>query len=140
MRKALGLCLSVMLLGAVMAAAQQKGRDSAQTPDVLGLWTGTWEGAGSTGGFELTLAKSDEGKIGGGVSVTGEPTYKAALRTVTFDGLKMTAVYDFTPDPQMEVVLTATFEGSTANGAWTARQKSGADVASGTWTVKRKQP
>jgi hypothetical protein len=138
MRRALGLCLSVVLVGAVLAAAQQKGSDSTQPADVLGQWTGTWEGAGSTGGFDLILSKSDDGKLGGAVSVTGEPTYKQTLRTVTFEGPKMTALYDFPPDPQLEVMLTAAFDGNTANGAWTARQKGGADVATGTWTVKRK--
>jgi hypothetical protein len=123
-----------MLLGAV-SSAQQKG-DAAAPADFTGTWSGTWEGGGS-GGFELTLTKTDEGKIGGGVSVTGEPTYKATLRTTTFEGKKMTAVYDFPPDPQLEVELVATFDGNTAKGTWSARQKGGAELAAGTWTVKK---
>ena len=73
------------------------------------------------------------------MSVTGEPTYETTLKTVAFEGKKMTATYDFPPDPQIGIVLTATFEGSSATGTWAARQGGGTtDVASGTWTVKRK--
>ena len=94
--------------------------------------------AGS-GGFELTLEKGKEGALAGAVSITGEPTYKAALKTVAFDGAKMTAKYDFPPDEAAEVVLAATFEGSSANGTWTVREKaSGNEAFSGSWTVKRK--
>lgn len=38
----------------------------------------------------------------------------------------------------MEVVLTATFDGETAKGQWSARQKAGGELASGTWAVTRK--
>ena len=101
------------------------------TADYIGTWTGTWEGGG-TGGFVLTLAKADEGKLGGRVSVTGEPTYETTLKTVSFDGKKMTATYDFPPDPKIGIVLTATFEGNSATGTWAARESGGtADVANG---------
>jgi hypothetical protein len=106
--------------------------------EFVGTWTGTWDGAG-TGGFELTLEKGKDGGLTGRVSVTGEPTYKATLRTVSFTGSKMSAAYDFPPDDQIEVVLSATFEGDTAKGTWVARGKGGgADLANGTWTVARK--
>jgi hypothetical protein len=105
--------------------------------DLTGTWTGTWEGAG-TGGFELTLEKDKDGKLGGRVSVTGEPTYKATLKTLTFEGQKMNATYDFPPDESMEVTLTATFDGNTAKGTWAAVQKAGGELASGTWTVAKK--
>lgn len=106
--------------------------------EFVGTWTGTWDGAG-TGGFELTREKGNDSGLTGRVSVTGEPTYKATLRTVSFTGTKMSAVYDFPPDDQIEVVLSATFEGDTAKGTWVARGKGGgADLANGTWTVARK--
>jgi hypothetical protein len=105
--------------------------------DYAGIWSGTWDGAG-TGGFELTLEKGTDGALGGKVSVTGEPTYKATLKTVKFDGAKMTATYDFPPDERAEVALSATFEGNTGKGTWTVRSKDGGgEVASGGWTVKR---
>jgi hypothetical protein len=111
---------------------------SAQEPDsFVGTWTGSWDGAG-TGGFELTLEKGKEGALTGRVSVTGEPTYKATLRTVSIDGAKMTATYDFPPDESLEVLLVATFEGNKAKGTWTARGKNGgSELVSGTWTVTK---
>ena len=136
MRRALGICAAMLLIVSVCGSAQQRGSDAGGAADYVGTWAGTWEGGGS-GGFVLTLEKADGGKLGGKVSVTGEPTYDATLKTVSFDGNKMTATYDFPPDPQIGIVLTATFDAASANGTWAARQGS-ADVASGTWTVKRK--
>ena len=125
-----------LLLGVVSMQAQQSG--GAAASDLLGTATGAWEGAGSTGGFELTLEKGTDGSTAGRVSVTGEPAYKATIRTLTFDGKKMTATYDFPPDDSMEVVLTVTFDGNTAEGPWSARQKAGGYIASGTLTLSRK--
>lgn len=105
--------------------------------DVVGTWTGTWDGAGS-GGFELTLEKTKDGALGGKVSVTGEPTYKATLKTATFDGKKLAATYDFPPDERAEVILAGTVDGGTLKGTWTVRGKDGSgEVASGGWTVKK---
>ena len=95
---------------------------------------------GQNGGFELTLEKAAEGSTGARVSVTGEPTYQANIRTISFDGKNMTAAYDFPPEESLEVRLTATFEGDTAKGTWSARGKAdGSEVASGTWTVTLKK-
>ena len=135
MRRAFVICAAVVI-AVVYAGAQQRG-DAGSAPDYAGTWEGTWEGGGS-GGFVLTLEKAAGGKLGGKVSVTGEPTYATTLETVSFDGNKMTATYAFPPDPQIGIVLTATFDGAAANGTWAARQASGNEVASGTWTVKRK--
>jgi len=130
------LCLIVLLVGVVSTQAHQSGGTAAS--DLLGTWNGTWEGAGSTGGFELTLEKGKDGSTAGRVSVTGEPAYKATIRTLTFEGQKMTATYDFPPDESMEVELTMTFDGNTATGLWSARQKAGGEIASGTLTLSRK--
>ena len=124
MTQVCGVVLSLMLVGALQR-------------EFLGTWTGTWEGQG-TGGFELTLEQVKDESLTGRVSVTGEPTYKATLRTVSFTGTRMSATYDFPPDDQIEIVLAATFDGETAKGTWIARVKGGGDtVASGTWTVKK---
>jgi hypothetical protein len=73
------------------------------------------------------------------VVVTGEPAYSAATKTLKIDGNKLTASYDFPPDPSLEVVLAAAFEGDTLKGTWIVRTKAdGGEVASGTWTVKKK--
>jgi hypothetical protein len=132
------LCLIVMLVGVVSTQARQRGADGTAASDLLGTWTGTWEGAGSTGGFELTLEKGKDGSTAGRVSVTGEPAYKATIGTLTFEGKKMTATYDFPPDESMEIVLTVTFDGASAKGPWSARQKAGGEIASGTLTLSRK--
>ena len=89
----------------------------------MGTWTGTWAGVGPGGGFELTLEKGKDGAVAGSVSITGEPAYKAPFKALSFDGKKMSAKYDFPPDADVEVVLAATFDGSTATGTWSAREK-----------------
>jgi len=120
---------------AISSAAPRGVQGSSSAEQFLGVWSGTWEGAGS-GGFEVTLEKAKDGTVAGKVSVTGEPTYVATFRTLSFDGPKMTAIYDFPPEPAAEVVLGATFETSSAKGTWSLREKgSSADVASGTWSV-----
>lgn len=120
------------------AAVSIAGHAAVADEKFAGVWTGTWDGAG-TGGFELTLEKPKDGPLAGRVAVTGEPAYKATFKTVSFDGAKMTATYDFPPDERAEILLAATFDGNTASGTWTLREKgSGSDVASGTWKVTKK--
>jgi len=138
-RKALSVGICLLLSGLVAIAHQQGGggeRAAGEAP--VGTWAGTWEGAGATGGFELTLEKGKDGAVGGRVSVTGDPTYKATLATVSFDGPKMTAKYDFPPDENIAVTIEAKFDGKNATGTWAAREKaSGNDLATGTWTVTK---
>src|SRR6266511_5388248 len=136
MRKSSWIWCPLFIAATVCAATAQ----TAPKPESLaGVWSGTWDGAGSGGGFELTLEQPQEGPMTGKVSVTGEPTYKATLKSLAFDGKKMTAKYDFTPDDSAEVTLSATFEGNKATGTWSLAAK-GTDtaVASGGWTVTRK--
>lgn len=128
----------LFIFGALGSAAQRGAEGSAPGEQFLGTWTGTWDGAGS-GGFELTLEKDKIGAVTGKVSVTGEPTYKAAFKALSFDGKKMSATYDFPPDERTEVMLAAAFDGNTATGTWLLREKTnGNEVASGGWTVTRK--
>lgn len=130
--------LWIVILGATCSAAQRGAEGSKPGEQFVGTWTGTWDGSG-TGGFELTLEKDKDGALTGKVSVTGEPTYKATLKTLAFDGKKMTASYDFPPDPAGEVRLVTTFDGNTATGTWSLREKAtGNEVATGGWTVTRK--
>jgi hypothetical protein len=137
MRRRIFISVAVLLIGAVCTGAAQRGEGA--NVDVSGVWTGTWEGGDSgSGGFELTLEQGKDGALGGSVSVTGEPTYKATLKTLSVEGKKLSATYDFPPDDALEVVLAATIEGKTAKGTWSARQKGGAELANGTWTVSRK--
>jgi len=131
--------LWVFIFGAMCSAAQRGADGAAAGEALLGTWTGSWDAAGSAGGFELILEKGKDGVIGGRVSVTGEPTYKATFKSLSFDGKKMSAKYDFPPDQGGEVLLDASFDGNTAKGTWSLREKAnGNEVATGGWTVTRK--
>src|SRR5262245_5932361 len=133
------MCVVLLVLGAIGMDARQAGDGKTPGSEFVGTWSGTWDTVGSSGGFELILEKGKDDKLGGRVSVTGEPTYKAVLKTLAFDGKKMTATYDFPPDARAEVALAATFEGASAKGTWSLRAKDGgAEAASGSWTVSRK--
>jgi hypothetical protein len=130
--------LWVVIFGAICSAAQRGADGTKPGEEFIGTWAGTWDGAG-TGGFELTLEKDKAGAIGGTVAVTGDPTYKATLKTLAFDGKKMTASYDFPPDTAAEVRLAATADGNTLKGTWSLREKAtGSEVATGGWTVTKK--
>ena len=139
MRKSCFVLLGIVIIAAVCSAAQREGNPPAAPEQLIGTWSGTWEGAGSGGGFELTFTREKEGPIAGRVSVTGEPAYSATLKTLSFEGKKMTAKYDFTPDDAAEVILAGSFEGTAASGTWSLREKSsGNEVASGSWKVAKK--
>lgn len=129
-----------LLLFGVLCSASQRGSEGTPTGEqFVGTWTGSWDTSGSGGGFELTLEKGKDGVLGGGVSITGEPTYKATLNALSFDGSKMSAKYDFPAAEGAEVVLSAIFEGSRATGTWSLREKaSGSEAASGGWVVTKK--
>jgi hypothetical protein len=137
MRKSWAVYILLIMFGVVVSA--QRGTDGALNGEqFVGTWTGSWDSGTSTGGFELTLEKGKDGAVGGRVSVTGEPTYKAVFKALSFDGNKMTAKYDFPPDESVEVALAGTFEGGKASGTWAVIAK-GTDAAplTGTWTVTK---
>lgn len=140
MRNKLWLWCVLIVAVAVGSTAAQQGSDAAPKPESLvGTWSGTWEGGGAGGGFDLTLEQAKDGPVTGRVSVTGEPSYKATFKSLSFDGRKMNAKYDFTPDDAAEVTLAATFEGNKATGSWSlAARGTDNSLASGTWTVTRK--
>ena len=139
MRKTLLIWCVLFVVGAGGFTAAQRGPERSSEPEqFVGTWSGTWDGSGS-GGFELTLEKGKDGPVTGKVAVTGELPYKAAFTSLSFDGKKMTARYDFPPDDSAEVVLAASFEGNKATGTWSLQAKTtDAQVANGTWTVTRK--
>lgn len=142
MRKPTSVWVGVLVVAAMCSAIAQSAQKGAADDRFVGTWTGTWAGVDSgSGGFELTLEKEKDkdSALSGRVSVTGEPTYKATLKTLSFDGNKMKATYDFPPNDSIEILLTASFEGNKADGAWSAREKAtNNEVATGTWTVAKK--
>ena len=139
MRKRACVTLCLLFFSVIGFGAQRGAEGSSNGEEFIGIWSGSWEGSGSSGGFEVTLQKAKDGPVTGKVSVTGEPTYKADFKALSFDGKKMTAKYDFPPSELAEVALTATFDGTTAKGTWSLRAKAdGAEVVAGTWTVTKK--
>ena len=129
-------CLSVSLL---MFAAFGLSAQARQAADPAGTWTGTWEGAGGNGGIEIVLEKGKDGALGGRVSVTGEPTYNATLRTVTVEGQKISWTYDFPVDESIEIRMAAAIDGRSMKGNWSARPKAGGDeIVSGTLAAEKK--
>jgi hypothetical protein len=130
------LALLVLLFCGLYSAA--RAAQSSAGEQYAGTWGGTWDGGGS-GEFELTLEKKD-GALAGKVAVTTEAgPYTADLKTVSFDGAKMNAKYDFPLDAGAEVIIAASFESSSAKGTWSLRPKGqDSEVAGGTWTVTKK--
>lgn len=140
MKSASSIWLFVLALAVPSFAAPAAGARLSPQEQWFGTWTGKWDSAeAGSGGFEIVLEKGKDTAVAGRVSVTGEVAYKADLKTAAFDGPRMTATYDFPPDENVEVVLTATFDEAAATGTWTAREKaSGTEAAKGTWNVARK--
>jgi opacity protein-like surface antigen len=121
------------------SAAPADARQASSGEQYAGMWTGTYDGSG-TGQFEMTLDKGQDGTMTGKVNVTTEGgNYAADLKSVTFEGAKMTARYDFPLDPSAEVVMTTTFEGTSGKGTWSLRAKGQTDeIASGGIAVTKK--
>jgi len=129
----------VFALSWMGSAAHIGARQASSGEQYAGMWTGTYDGAG-TGQFEMTLDKGQGGTMTGKVSVKTEGgDYSADLKTVTFDGAKMSARYDFPLDPSAEIVMTATFDGTTGKGTWSMRPKGQSDeLASGSLAFTKK--
>ena len=133
--------LTLLLLAAcwIGSAASIDARQASHGEQYAGMWSGTYDGSG-TGQFELTLDKGTDGAMTGKVAATTDGgNYTADLKSVSFEGTKMTAKYDFPLDPSAEVVMTATFDDGTAKGTWSLRAKGQPDeIASGGFAVTKK--
>jgi hypothetical protein len=137
--KALSIWLCLALLAPIGTIAQQGAESRPPGEQFVGKWSGTWKGDDSTGGIELMLEKAKDGSIGGQVSTTGEPAYKAKIESISFEGSQFTAKYTFPPDESIGVVLAGTLKGTTITGTWTGREKaSGNEVGGGTWAATKK--
>ncbi len=132
-------CVLFVALAFSLANAQRAPELAATPAPPVGAWSGTWEGGGASGGFDLTLEQAKDAPLTGKVAVTGEPAYNAAFTSVSVDGKKLNAKYDFPADNSLEIVLVGTFDGAKAAGTWAAQSKGAAgELASGTWTVTKK--
>jgi len=132
----LGALLVMLVIG---AAARGEARQTAGAEQYAGMWSGTYDGGG-TGQFEMTLDKGKDGGMTGKVNVTTDGgNYSADFKSVSFDGDKMMARYDFPLNPSAEVVMTATFDKISAKGTWSLRPKGQSDeIAGGGIVVKKK--
>ena len=128
-----------LLVGFALCAVSAGARLARGVEPYVGTWDGTWDGSGS-GNFELTLDRAQDGSAVGRVAVsTDGGNYTADLKSVTFDGPKMSAKYDFPLEGGSEVVIAATFEVRSAKGTWSLRPKGQeSELAGGTWTVSKK--
>lgn len=126
------LC-AIGVVPALVYAQSSKGGEQ-----YAGKWSGTWDGAGA-GTFVLVLEKGAAGAVTGKVEVgTDGGNYTAELKSLAFDGPKMTAKYEFPLDPSAEVIVAATFDGTAAKGTWSLRPKGqDAEAAGGAWTVAK---
>ncbi len=123
--------LAVVLVALTMGVSWRAAATQAGAEQYAGMWTGTYDGA-ATGTMELILDTGEDGAMTGKVSSTTDGgNYTVDLKTVTFDGAKMSAKYDFPLDPSAEVIVTATFDGTAAKGTWSLRPKGQTDEIAG---------
>jgi hypothetical protein len=135
------IAVVVVLMLAIICAAGQIGVAAAADGDqYVGIWKGTWEGAGAGGRFDLTFTRSTDGKLAASVSVGSDMgDYNAKFGTLTITGDKLAGAYEYPPDPQGEVTITGSFEPKDAIGTWSlgAKGKPGAQAIAGTWKVTK---
>ena len=134
------VAVSVLLLASVWAALQIGVALAADGDQYVGIWKGTWEGAGAGGRFDMTFSRGSDGKIEASVSVGSEMgDYNAKFSTVTFAAEKLKGAYDFPPDPQGEVTIAGSFDAKNATGTWSlaAKGQPGGQAIAGTWKVTR---
>jgi len=132
--------LAVVMLGLICAAGQIGVASAADGDQYVGIWKGTWEGAGAGGRFDLTFTRGSDGKLAASVSVGSDMgDYNAKFSTLTVTGDKLAGAYEYPPDPQGEVTITGSFEAKDAIGTWSlgAKGKPGGQAIAGTWKVKK---
>ena len=91
--------LTTLMLGlvaySVVATAPMAARQAPNAEQYVGMWSGTYDGA-ATGTLEMILDKGKEGALTGKVNVVSDGgNYSADFKSVTFEGPKVTAAYDF---------------------------------------------
>jgi hypothetical protein len=129
----------VLCLG--MFAALQAPIEAAED-SYAGVWKGTWEGAGSSGSFDITFTRGTDGQLVGSVAVTTEMgNYTAKFSKTVFTGSDLESAYDYPPDAQGEVTMKGKFNQKTGTGSWSlgAKGQPAQSMVAGTWTVTRQQ-
>jgi hypothetical protein len=127
----------LLVLGLLVLALQMAhGADESY----LGKWKGRWDGAGSSGNFDLTLSRAADGKLAGSVAVGTEAgNYTAEFSKLTVTRGDLTASYDYPPDPMGEVSLNGRLEATHASGKWSlgAKGQFAQPFADGSWSVTK---
>ena len=133
------ISLLVVLLALCGGAARAGAWQASGGEQYAGMWSGTYDGSG-TGPFEMTLGKNEDGAMTGKVNVTTDGgNYSADLKSVSFQGAKMSATYDFPLAPEAEIVMTVTFDGKSEKGTWSLRPKGANDeLAAGGLAIEKK--
>ncbi len=140
MRNGLILCVMALMFSGVGSG---QGNSKQGADSYFGTWAGTWASSsedGGTGEIEVTLEKGKDGAPAGKIKASGgESGHSAAFKTLTFDGNKMTAKYDYPLGDGGEIVLEAALEATTAKGTWKLTPPGQtAEAARGTWTAAKK--
>jgi hypothetical protein len=131
---------AVLMLAMMWAAGHVEVASAADGDQYIGIWKGTWEGAGAGGRFDLTFTRGSDGKLAASVSVGSDMgDYNAKFGTLTVTGDKLAGAYEYPPDPQGEVTITGSFEPKDAIGTWSlgAKGKPGGQAIAGTWKVTK---
>jgi len=133
----------LLLLTSICFAAPIAPALAADGDRYLGTWSGSWAGAdGSSGHFQLNLARGSDGKLTGSIAVSqdgGGSDYTSKLKNAGFAGDKFTAAYE-PPDGQSEIHMKGTFGSKGGDGDWslgTKDQPSSHAMASGTWKITK---
>jgi hypothetical protein len=137
--KHLGM-LALLLLAGVWASTPTNSASAADGDSLVGTWKGGWEGAGSSGRFDLTFVRGSDGTLMASVSVgTDMGDYNAKFSTLKPAADKFTGAYDYPPDVQGEVTITGSFDSGTATGTWSLAGKGQPSpaMAAGTWKVSK---
>ncbi len=135
-RAALGV-IGLLVFGVVLGAQAPKATEQ----DLIGVWTGRFEGGGSVGSFDMTIAKDAQGKLGGTVTpkFDGGEQYTVPLTSVQFaDGKATVKCPDQSGDAEITVEMT--IEGSGMKGTFVVRAKAdGSEMDRGTLTASKKK-
>ena len=106
----------------------------------IGTWKGSWEGAGSSGSFDLSFATGADGKLSGKVAVgTDQGHYNAPFTKLALQGGALESSYDYPLDAQGEVTLAGKFDAKAGSGTWSlgAKGNPAQSVVAGTWKVSK---
>ena len=140
MRRQFLYSLLVMIVVACVSYARQaEGRKTSGDSPVVGTWAGNWQG-GSTGKFELTIAKKADGKLGGSLTAhpEGGDSYTSQLKSVDISGSKLTVKLE-DPDGEVDITLEGTVDPTAMKGSYSVRSRAqGESIEGGNWEARKK--